>query len=163
VDYSLLIVEDNSEDLSRLVLAFAQAARHIRLCVTRSADEAKSYLCGADNYADRDLYPIPQLVLLGLELRRDRSFEFLEWLAAQPAFTQIPVIVLASPAQAEAIDTAYALGANSCLLKTMDDAALRDVAEGIGDYAALLKNRYSEEFTGHGATARHAAGGEFVR
>lgn len=93
---------------------------------------------GTGRYADRDNHPNPQLILLDLELTQQTGFELLAWLKGKSEFKLIPVVALTSSEDSEDVDRAYAMGANSCLLKRFEDEALREVACGIGDYAALL-------------------------
>jgi two-component system response regulator len=137
-EYTVLLVTDNPDDRARVVLAFMRAARNVRLSVTEDSRQMGDYLSGMSLYSDRDAYPIPQLILLDLDLPHQSGFDALEWLRTEPRFSAIPVIVLTASRQASDIDGAYALGASSCLLKSVDEDAMQDIARGIGDYAELL-------------------------
>lgn len=156
VDYTILLIEDNPEHCAQVALAFMVAAPNVRLCIARGRDETQAYLSGAEIYADRDAFPVPQLLLLALDLSEKSSFAILEWLRAEPSLKQIPVIALTSSAESGDIDRAYALGVNSCLLKSLDEEALHDVAKGIGDYAVLLKNRFDPDFIAGGVKSGRA-------
>lgn len=137
-EYTVLLVTDNPDDRARVILAFMRAARNVRISVTEDSRGMRDYLSGMSVYSDRDAYPIPQLILLDLDLPHKSGFDTLEWLRTEPRFSAIPVIVLTASCQASDIDGAYALGASSCLLKSVDEDAMQDIARGIGDYAELL-------------------------
>src|SRR5216683_482901 len=140
-NYTVLLIAESPDDRARVALAFVRAAPNVRLGIAHNAGEARSYLLGTGIYRDRDAYPPPQLILLDLDLPQKSAFDFLQWLRAAPGLKQIPVIVLTSSGQSSDVDRAYALGVNSCLLKTVDENVMHDIAKGIGDYAALLENR----------------------
>jgi len=139
---TVLLVE---EDYSGLASALASAAPEVHLSVAASRDEAKHCILGTGHYADRDLHPNPQLILLDLELTQQTGFELLAWLKCESELKQIPVVALTSSRDSEDVDRAYAMGANSCLLKRFEDEALREVACGIGDYAALLGRSLAQD------------------
>jgi CheY-like chemotaxis protein len=137
-EYTVLLVTDNPDDRARVILAFMRAARNVRISVTEDSRQMRDYLSGVPAYSDRDAYPIPQLILLDLDLPHKSGFDTLEWLRTEPRLNSIPVIVLTASRQASDIDAAYALGASSCVLKSVDEDAMQDIARGIGDYAELL-------------------------
>lgn len=60
--------------------------------VSRHAHEAACYFHGHGVYADRQAYPLPGLLILDLQLPQDESFALLEWLRAQRAFHDLPII-----------------------------------------------------------------------
>jgi DNA-binding NarL/FixJ family response regulator len=145
--YSVLLIAAGFDDRARLTLAFMTAAPNVRLCVLENAAEARGYLLGEGSYADRDMHPEPQVVLLDLELPSRSAFRFLEWMRREADFCDIPVLVLACPDDSGDVDLAYALGANSCLVKAAGEEAILEVAKGIGDYAALLAGTASGRHT----------------
>jgi CheY-like chemotaxis protein len=139
--YTILVVADNNEARSHLALSLVTAAPHVRLCLAPDAETARSWLAGEEPYSDRDQYPVPQLLLLDLDLAHDGCFAILEWVRAQPSLRHIPMIVLASSPDGSEADRAYALGANSCVLKCSNEEGVQELARGIGDYASLLSYR----------------------
>jgi len=137
--YTVLVVENNAEDRSRMALAMIRAASHDQLCMAKDPVEGQTYLSGAAKSADRGSHPRPELILLGVDPPSQGSMEFLHWLRSGD-YRETPVIVLASSPESPDINQAYATGANSCLLKSRDEEVLADLARGIGDYAVLLKS-----------------------
>jgi len=77
VEYPVLLVTGNREDRARMALAFVMAAPNVRLCIANDGEQARTYLSGFERYADRDAYPIPQLILLDLDLPRNSGLEIL--------------------------------------------------------------------------------------
>lgn len=137
--YSILFICDSRDDVARMAVAFSLAAPGVALQTAHSSDQAREYLLGVGLYGDRGTYPLPQLVLLDLDLSSGGSgLDVLAWLKGEPCVSHIPVIIMTASPQSSSVDRAFALGAQSWLLKSPDSKVLSDAARGIGDYAALL-------------------------
>jgi CheY-like chemotaxis protein len=121
----ILLAEDREDDIILIQRAFKKAGFTIPLKIVRDGDEAIRYLGGAEQYADRNRYPIPSLFLLDLKMPLKDGFEVLRWMKQQPNLKEIPVIVLTLSNRIKDVNQAYALGAYSFLIKTTDfeDAA----------------------------------------
>jgi CheY-like chemotaxis protein len=85
-------------------------------------DAAIKYLSGLDKYADRTTYPLPDLVFLDIKLPKRSGHEVLEWLRAQPALKNLPVVMLTSSAEPDDVSRAYSLGVTSYLRKMNEPA-----------------------------------------
>jgi CheY-like chemotaxis protein len=138
---AVLHVEDEPSDRLIVSLSFQKAAPNVKLHAVVNGEEAISYLSGTGIYANRDAYPLPQLVLLDLKLPRKSGLEVLEWIRSRPEFATLPVFMLTSSQESTDLDRAYALGANSYLVKSVDLKEMREIVKGIGEYAALLSGR----------------------
>jgi CheY-like chemotaxis protein len=114
---SILLVEDNPDDVLLTRRAVRKAGLQASLAVACDGDEAVAYLDGSGAYEDRQAFPLPSLILLDLKLPRRSGLEVLHWIRARPAFATTPVVVLTSSAQDEDIRQAYQRGANSYLQK----------------------------------------------
>jgi CheY-like chemotaxis protein len=115
--YTILLIEGDPDARSRAKRAFSTGAPHVRLCVVNGSVEGLAYLSGVGGYADRVAYPIPQLVLLDLDLPLRGAFDILRWAQAKPPLERIPMIVRTSSSAAGEIEEASALGATACLPK----------------------------------------------
>jgi DNA-binding response OmpR family regulator len=75
------------------------------------------YLQGTGPFADRTAYPLPQLVLLDLNMPRLNGFDVLEWVRQQSGLSRLQVVIFSSSDEAKDINRAYGLGANWHLVK----------------------------------------------
>jgi CheY-like chemotaxis protein len=86
-----------------------------------------------DSRAGIEALRTPSVILL--DLSKERAFDVLRWLRTDQRYKQVPVFVLTP--RTDDVTNAYALGANSCLLK-QPSQALEPIAEGIAAYASLV-------------------------
>lgn len=115
--YTILLVEDESNDAILLERAFRRANLAPNLKVVTDGEQAVEYLEGKGQFGDRSQFPIPSLMLLDLKLPRRSGLEVLEWIRKQDALKELPVIVLTSSRHTDDIDKAYDLGATSYMAK----------------------------------------------
>ncbi|PYI88377.1 MAG: two-component system response regulator [Verrucomicrobia bacterium] len=135
---TFLLVEDDPNDVFFVENGFKKAPVNTRLRSVGDGIEAMRYLKGECEYADREKYPIPDVILLDLKMPRFSGFDFLEWLHSKSPNHQrlIPVVVMSSSAHKEDVERAYALGANSYLVKPVDWNEFRDRIQALGVYWA---------------------------
>jgi CheY-like chemotaxis protein len=107
----VLAADDEESDALLLQLAFGKVASPNKLVVVRDGQEIIEYLNGYPPYADRDLYPLPSLLLLDLKMPRMTGFDVLAWLGEHPQFKELPAVVLSSSSHESGIEKARQLGA----------------------------------------------------
>ena len=113
----ILQVEDDENDVFLLRHAFKAAGIENTLRVARDGQEAIDYLGGQGEFADRERFPLPCLILLDLKLPRRTGLEVLEWLRRQSHLASLPVIIFSSSNHRSDIDQAYQLGTNAFITK----------------------------------------------
>lgn len=129
----ILLVEDNPNDAELTLRALKQRnlANQVRLC--RDGAEAVDFFSDGAG-------PVPKVVLLDLKLPKVDGLEVLRRLKQDERTKAIPIVVLTSSREEPDIERAYALGANSYIVKPVDfDAFARAVSE-LGLYWLLLNH-----------------------
>lgn len=139
--YSILLVEDDANDILLIQRAFRQVNLVHPIRIVQDGASAIAYLAGEDPYRDRDQYPLPHLILLDLKLPRRSGLEVLAWFKQQPSLRRIPVVILTSSREDIDVDRAYDMGANSYLLKPVTLDNLFHMIEAISMYWLSL-NQY---------------------
>ncbi|MDB6020109.1 MAG: response regulator with CheY-like receiver domain and winged-helix DNA-binding domain [Pedosphaera sp.] len=134
--YSILIVDDSEEDSFFLERALRQSTRFQVVGAVRDGEEAISYLSGLDQYQDRQLWPIPDVLLMDLKMPRLNGFEVLEWLQKQ-SFPGLKVVILSGSSMAGDIQRVKALGADAFYTKSAPNSKL---VEMVGNLEQFLIN-----------------------
>jgi CheY-like chemotaxis protein len=130
---TILLVEDEANDVYFMQEAMKKAGVVNPIRVASDGRQAIDYFKGAGNFANREEFPLPCLVLLDLKLPYVMGLEVLKWIRQRPEL-QVIVIILSSSKDEEDIATAYRLGANGYLVKPPDLGKLLDMAKSIKDF-----------------------------
>jgi CheY-like chemotaxis protein len=129
----ILLIEDNPMDVDLTRRAFMRHNLANPLEVLRDGQEALDFIAGR-----RTGEPVPSVMLLDLKLPKVGGLEVLRAIRAHPDLGTVPVVVLTSSAEDEDIHQAYALGANSYIIKPVDFEKFIDVARQIELYWTVL-------------------------
>jgi CheY-like chemotaxis protein len=136
---TILVVEDDRDDALLIQRALRRAKLINPLQVLANGEQAIQYLKGDGQYSDRLTYPLPELVLLDLQMPRVSGLEVLKWIREQPEFRTLPIVILTSSDQAPDARRAYELGANSYLIKPGNFQELAQMAQRLGASWLLVK------------------------
>jgi CheY-like chemotaxis protein len=113
----VLVAEDEDNDFFLLERALRRADSKVRVQRATDGLDALHYLKGEAEFADRDKYPAPKIVLLDLKMPRMTGMEVLHWIKDNPKHKVTPTVVLSSSMQSHDVQSAYELGANTYFLK----------------------------------------------
>lgn len=110
----ILMVDDNPADidLTSVVLSQSQPLSHVS--AVNDGVEAISFLRREGKYAEA---PVPDLVVLDLNLPRQDGCEVLSKIKADPVLAKIPVVIFTTSQAKSDVDRSYELGANGYLRK----------------------------------------------
>jgi CheY-like chemotaxis protein len=116
---TVLVVEDNADDVRLLELASRKAQTGLALYSVPTGEEALAYLKGEGPFSDRQAHPLPDLVLLDLKLPRMDGFEVLAWIRNHPELRGLKVFVWTDSGQPEVLARATRAGANRFVPKSV--------------------------------------------
>jgi CheY-like chemotaxis protein len=133
-DGTILLVEDNPDDVFFMERAFKAADIKNPLRVVTDGQEAIDYLAGAGKFADREAFPVPCLMLLDLKLPRKTGHEVLKWRRQREDLASLIVIALTTSREPNDITEAYRLAVNAYLVKPTSPAELADIMAKIRDF-----------------------------
>jgi CheY-like chemotaxis protein len=122
----VLHVDDSADDHLLLEAAAEMARVSFTWDVAESADTAIFYLRTLVALEEKSSLRWPDLVLLDVLLPHGGGFKVLEFIRSQPTLNSLRVVVLSGSNAPGVLEQAYALGANSVLLKP---GAFRDLVK----------------------------------
>jgi len=133
----ILLAEDDDNDAFGMELAFENVGLARRVRRVCDGDQAIDYLRGDGEYRDRAKYPLPSLLLLDLKMAGQDGFAVLEWVRANPRWKNLVTVVLTSSENPADMEKAYALGANSYLVKPSSFASFANMLKLLEGYWSI--------------------------
>ena len=130
----ILLVEDNRMDIELTLDAFREARLLNTIHVASNGQAALDYVFGRGQYADRDTYPMPNLILLDLKLPGVDGFQVLRQIKETPRLKRLPVVILTSSKEEGDRALSYDIGANSYLVKPVSFEGFLGVVRQIEGY-----------------------------
>lgn len=113
----LLFVEDNEDDfvLARYELQKLKITNPVQRVATTA--QMLDYLGGFDQYADRDQYPFPAVVIVDMRLPDSSGLNAQAMIRSNINYREIPLVVISSGERVNSLRSAVALGANGYMVK----------------------------------------------
>lgn len=132
--FNVLSVEDSPNDRLLLQRAFKRiACLQLVHCVVDGA-EAVKYLQAEGEFANRDKFPFPDVLLLDIKMPVMNGFELLRWMKHQCWGRKPNVVILTSSALAEDINESSALGADMYQVKPVTLDGLVDMMKEVEQF-----------------------------
>lgn len=139
----ILLVEDNDMDIMLMLDAFVEAGVKNDTRIAKSGEQALDYLLGHGEFADRSLHPLPDIILLDINLPGISGIDVLKTLKQTDILKRIPVVILTSSAEEKDRIAGYDNGANSFLVKPTSFSNLVDVAGTLDKYWCTYNEKAS--------------------
>jgi len=113
----ILLVEDDpgDQELTRRALQDGEVPHEMR--VVEDGEEALDYLFRRGRYAGPGDFPMPELILLDLNLPKLNGKQVLEQIQSDANLRRIPVVILTTSQQDSDIQQCYDNGASSYIVK----------------------------------------------
>ncbi|MGZ5032373.1 MAG: response regulator [Usitatibacter sp.] len=140
MDKSILLVEDNPDDVKLTLRAFERNNIANPISVAQDGIEALDFLFARGPHAQRQGKPLPTLVILDLKLPRLDGLGVLKAIRADERTKLIPVVILTSSKEEQDMISGYSLGANSYVRKPVDFAAFMEAVKILGIYWLMLNH-----------------------
>jgi len=116
----ILLVEDFPDDVKLLRDALEKANINNPVREVWDGEGAMAYLKGEEKYENRELFPLPGLILLDLDLPKLSGLEVLRWIHDQPRLRSLRVVVLIGSENLSQLSAAQGLGAAAFLAKPLE-------------------------------------------
>ncbi|OAI09706.1 two-component system response regulator [Methylomonas lenta] len=132
----ILLVDDNPVDVDLTLRAFKRRKLVNEVLVARDGEEALAWIPRWESGEQK-----PAVILLDLKMPRVDGLTVLRELKAHPLLHMIPVVILTTSKEDKDISTAYALGANSYIVKPVEFEKFMDVAQQVELYWCVLNEK----------------------
>jgi two-component system response regulator len=146
MDETILLVEDNPDDVELTMRAFRKNNIANSMVVAQDGVEALDYLFGQGTYAGRDAKETPRLILLDLKLPKLDGLQVLERLRANENTKLVPVVILTSSKEEQDLVSGYRSGANSYVRKPVDFNKFVEAVRQIGLYWLLINESATPKY-----------------
>jgi two-component system response regulator len=135
---TILLVEDNPDDIELTIRAFKKNKIANDLVVARDGIEALDYLFCKGAHTNRNIKDVPRLILLDLKLPKMDGLQVLERLRYDGYTKLVPIVILTSSKEEQDLVAGYKYGANSYVRKPINFNDFVDAVRNIGLYWLLI-------------------------
>jgi CheY-like chemotaxis protein len=129
----VLFAEDDPNDILIFKHHLDKRRLEVEFQFVHDGSIAIAWLAGEGVYADRDLFPIPSLIITDLKMSELGGFAVLRYVRDNPKLRHIPVIVHSSSKLSVDIDMARTLGATEYIVK---DSSFKPLLDCLALYAS---------------------------
>src|SRR5687767_8719192 len=116
-ELTILWVEDSEDDVFLLTRAMYKSRQTVACQHVWDGSEAIDYLLGNGLYADRDEFPLPDIILTDIKMPLTDGVKLTRWLREHAQFNKIPIWVLSSSGLKNDISAALSAGATDYFVK----------------------------------------------
>jgi CheY-like chemotaxis protein len=134
---TILLVEDNPDDVELTLRAFKKNNILNKVVVAKDGVEALDYLFGTGVYASRNVNELPVVVLLDLKLPKIDGLEVLKRIRQDDRTKLLQVVILTSSSEQKDVIDGYSLGANSYVRKPVSFEHFVEAIKHLGLYWLL--------------------------
>jgi chemotaxis family two-component system response regulator Rcp1 len=120
----ILLVDDDPGDVRLTLEALKRSKLYSSIDNVENGEEALAYLRRQGKYANA---PLPDLILLDLNMPRKDGRETLDEIKSDPELRRIPVVILTTSSSEADVLKSYDLGANCFITKPVDLAQFMKV------------------------------------
>ena len=130
----ILLAEDDPDDQYLINEALEENQLNTRMYVVDDGEELLDYLNRRGKYQDSLKWPLPNLILLDLNMPRKDGREALREIKADPKLRHIPIVALTTSQADDDITRTYDSGISGYITKPPSFTGLRDVMKAVDLY-----------------------------
>jgi CheY-like chemotaxis protein len=130
----ILLAEDDPDDRYLIGEAIDETQLNVQLYIVEDGEELLDYLLQKGKYKNRADWPLPELILLDLNMPRMDGREALEAIKSNPDLRRIPVVILTTSRAEEDVLRTYDIGISGYIPKPVTFTGLMEVMNAIGIY-----------------------------
>lgn len=133
---TLLIADDDEDDRMLITKALNISFSQAQLKCVENGEILLQYLNREGIYQDDSIYPLPQLILLDLNMPKKDGREALREIKSDNLLKKIPVIIFTTSKNEEDITVTYMMGSNSFISKPASFEGLLALGKELENYWA---------------------------
>ena len=137
-DIEILLVEDNASDAEMTIRALKKNSLGNKIMHLKDGADALDFLFAEGAYTGRDMGSRPKVILLDLKMPKVNGIEVLTRIKTDERTQKIPVVILTSSSEDPDIQTCYALGANSYVVKPVEFEQFYKAISNLGLYWIIV-------------------------
>ena len=131
---NILLVDDDDDDYLLAKKALSHSRLLHKLIRLTDGQELMDYLYRKGKYQDTQQWPMPDIILLDLNMPRMDGREALSKIRTELDFKHIPIIILTTSKEDSEILNSYTLGANSYMTKPVTFNGLIESMRILSEY-----------------------------
>jgi CheY-like chemotaxis protein len=130
----LLIIEDSDEDFAALnrMISKTKISNPVYRC--EDGEEALDFLYHQGQYEDENLFPLPSLIVLDLNLPGTDGREVLTTIKSDRDLKTIPVVIFSTSSNPKDVNACYRYGVSGYIVKPMDTNRLNQLVQTFLNY-----------------------------
>jgi CheY-like chemotaxis protein len=128
--HTILLVEDNEDEIFMMQRAFRKAQIPNRLETVSNGEQALDYLHGRNQFADRSKFPLPTVIFLDLNMPKMGGLEVLEKVRQHSTLKKLIINILSASTRSADIERAALLGANAYFIKPAQIEKFQELIQG---------------------------------
>jgi two-component system response regulator len=132
--FEILLVDDDPRDADLTIRALRKHNLANKVYVVEDGAEAMDFIYSRGKYEQRGVCIQPKVVFLDLKLPKLSGLEVLRQLKRDETTCSIPIVIVTSSREDPDIKQAYALGANSYVVKPVDFDKFQEAISQLGLY-----------------------------
>jgi CheY-like chemotaxis protein len=146
----ILLADDDENDALLTQKELKRAGVANPVVTVEDGEQVVSYLAGVHQFANREKFPLPSVLLLDLKMPRRDGFYVLQWFKTNPPKHKFLIVVLSGSDEVYQVKLAYALGADSFLMKP---PLSQDIQNLMRAYPAYWQFEHEKKQNGAGGRA----------